>query len=290
MFLFFFFFQAEDGIRDAQESRGLGDVYKRQVKQQVLSQVLGAGLEEMWLEMCLHCDVFYDLLLHALSVRHGRMIARYDIVDCSGMGITNVGLGVMSMIKKVGLSSEHYPEMILRTAVTNFGDGMLKLMNWGKSFLPKQTASKFQPYGVDYALPGISPHLISHRHNGCCTCDACTNTLDRHWKTVNVLPGHVVEKRRRVDLRRGDVSFALQVKSKIPVEAKFIDGETRDETTVLPKGLVADDEMGVQIKVGGGGEIILVFDNSNSSWFSDNVKYRLFPSYPHQRGWAGNYT
>ena len=28
-----FFFQAEDGIRDAQESRGLGDVYKRQLPQ-----------------------------------------------------------------------------------------------------------------------------------------------------------------------------------------------------------------------------------------------------------------
>ena len=26
------FFQAEDGIRDAQESRGLGDVYKRQAR------------------------------------------------------------------------------------------------------------------------------------------------------------------------------------------------------------------------------------------------------------------
>src|SRR5262249_58081683 len=26
-----FFFQAEDGIRDAQESHGLGDVYKRQI-------------------------------------------------------------------------------------------------------------------------------------------------------------------------------------------------------------------------------------------------------------------
>eukprot|EP00658_Telonema_sp_P-2_P038455 TRINITY_DN2758_c0_g1_i5.p1 TRINITY_DN2758_c0_g1~~TRINITY_DN2758_c0_g1_i5.p1 ORF type:complete len:1103 (+),score=240.39 TRINITY_DN2758_c0_g1_i5:81-3389(+) len=34
MFVFFFFFQAEDGIRDAQESRGLGDVYKRQVSTQ----------------------------------------------------------------------------------------------------------------------------------------------------------------------------------------------------------------------------------------------------------------
>ena len=30
-FVYFFFFQAEDGIRDAQESRGLGDVYKRQL-------------------------------------------------------------------------------------------------------------------------------------------------------------------------------------------------------------------------------------------------------------------
>ena len=29
-FFIIFFFQAEDGIRDAQESRGLGDVYKRQ--------------------------------------------------------------------------------------------------------------------------------------------------------------------------------------------------------------------------------------------------------------------
>ena len=32
MRLWFFFFQAEDGIRDLVRSRGLGDVYKRQVK------------------------------------------------------------------------------------------------------------------------------------------------------------------------------------------------------------------------------------------------------------------
>ena len=29
--MYFFFFQAEDGIRDLVRSRGLGDVYKRQV-------------------------------------------------------------------------------------------------------------------------------------------------------------------------------------------------------------------------------------------------------------------
>eukprot|EP00658_Telonema_sp_P-2_P056642 TRINITY_DN45100_c0_g2_i1.p1 TRINITY_DN45100_c0_g2~~TRINITY_DN45100_c0_g2_i1.p1 ORF type:complete len:497 (+),score=160.38 TRINITY_DN45100_c0_g2_i1:56-1546(+) len=43
----FFFFQAEDGIRDAQESRGLGDVYKRQTmgccKSRVPTGTLGPG-------------------------------------------------------------------------------------------------------------------------------------------------------------------------------------------------------------------------------------------------------
>eukprot|EP00831_Metopus_contortus_P026059 TRINITY_DN2226_c0_g1_i1.p2 TRINITY_DN2226_c0_g1~~TRINITY_DN2226_c0_g1_i1.p2 ORF type:complete len:183 (-),score=57.78 TRINITY_DN2226_c0_g1_i1:159-707(-) len=32
---FFFFFQAEDGIRDVERSRGLGDVYKRQYQRRV---------------------------------------------------------------------------------------------------------------------------------------------------------------------------------------------------------------------------------------------------------------
>ena len=35
-----FFFQAEDGIRDAQESRGLGDVYKRQAIYTIINDEL----------------------------------------------------------------------------------------------------------------------------------------------------------------------------------------------------------------------------------------------------------
>eukprot|EP00658_Telonema_sp_P-2_P040482 TRINITY_DN28950_c0_g1_i2.p1 TRINITY_DN28950_c0_g1~~TRINITY_DN28950_c0_g1_i2.p1 ORF type:complete len:209 (+),score=47.89 TRINITY_DN28950_c0_g1_i2:2-628(+) len=43
----FFFFQAEDGIRDAQESRGLGDVYKRQAMKCSKEDIIGlvAALE-----------------------------------------------------------------------------------------------------------------------------------------------------------------------------------------------------------------------------------------------------
>ena len=41
-----FFFQAEDGIRDAQESRGLGDVYKRQ-EQTLTHDELHNDLEDL---------------------------------------------------------------------------------------------------------------------------------------------------------------------------------------------------------------------------------------------------
>ena len=38
VFWFFFFFQAEDGIRDLVRSRGLGDVYKRQAQARVVKR------------------------------------------------------------------------------------------------------------------------------------------------------------------------------------------------------------------------------------------------------------
>eukprot|EP00658_Telonema_sp_P-2_P014263 TRINITY_DN15418_c0_g1_i12.p1 TRINITY_DN15418_c0_g1~~TRINITY_DN15418_c0_g1_i12.p1 ORF type:complete len:379 (+),score=144.84 TRINITY_DN15418_c0_g1_i12:110-1246(+) len=51
-FFFFFFFQAEDGIRDAQESRGLGDVYKRQYQRRVRGNELEAmGSESVQLKL-----------------------------------------------------------------------------------------------------------------------------------------------------------------------------------------------------------------------------------------------
>ena len=43
---FFFFFQAEDGIRDLVRSRGLGDVYKRQARdRRATTDQLSAKLE-----------------------------------------------------------------------------------------------------------------------------------------------------------------------------------------------------------------------------------------------------
>ena len=40
----FFFFQAEDGIRDLVRSRGLGDVYKRQVEKEAKKRNIDATI------------------------------------------------------------------------------------------------------------------------------------------------------------------------------------------------------------------------------------------------------
>ena len=52
LYLSCFFFQAEDGIRDLVRSRGLGDVYKRQVQyptfgiREILARVLAMYIRE----------------------------------------------------------------------------------------------------------------------------------------------------------------------------------------------------------------------------------------------------
>ncbi len=46
--MFFFFFQAEDGIRDRSPSRGLGDVYKRQYMTTGVSREPLPGASEPW--------------------------------------------------------------------------------------------------------------------------------------------------------------------------------------------------------------------------------------------------
>ena len=61
---FFFFFQAEDGIRDAQESRGLGDVYKRQA----LGPMLVVYPEGIWYQYANTDDIDEIIESHLINL------------------------------------------------------------------------------------------------------------------------------------------------------------------------------------------------------------------------------
>ena len=58
-YCFFFFFQAEDGIRDLVRSRGLGDVYKRQAPGPPMT-VTSAGLGEIGLPSSVNVAAIAD--------------------------------------------------------------------------------------------------------------------------------------------------------------------------------------------------------------------------------------
>ena len=65
----FFFFQAEDGIRDLVRSRGLGDVYKRQVEEGARrGRVVRGHRQSVDLEAAFHLVQIADRL--ALSLIH----------------------------------------------------------------------------------------------------------------------------------------------------------------------------------------------------------------------------
>ena len=64
-----FFFQAEDGIRDLVRSRGLGDVYKRQVLERMESTESGARHAAWLREHGMPIDIYEDDV-YALSLIH----------------------------------------------------------------------------------------------------------------------------------------------------------------------------------------------------------------------------
>ena len=56
--MYFFFFQAEDGIRDRSPSRGLGDVYKRQDKP--LNPLQSQSSSQNPLKLIVSCNVLWQ--------------------------------------------------------------------------------------------------------------------------------------------------------------------------------------------------------------------------------------
>ena len=92
----FFFFQAEDGIRDLVRSRGLGDVYKRQVPDHALL-LLALGDEGARIEAT------------ARAVVHPRASLRLCLLYTSDAADerSSVDLGGRRIIKKKNKSSTH---------------------------------------------------------------------------------------------------------------------------------------------------------------------------------------
>eukprot|EP00658_Telonema_sp_P-2_P015670 TRINITY_DN1604_c0_g3_i5.p1 TRINITY_DN1604_c0_g3~~TRINITY_DN1604_c0_g3_i5.p1 ORF type:complete len:439 (+),score=141.28 TRINITY_DN1604_c0_g3_i5:82-1398(+) len=93
---FFFFFQAEDGIRDAQESRGLGDVYKRQVSTQSTGDQLNVL---MALSRIAHHTLGSRIATRALSTTIPFQESAFTTHECDGPSATSMDVSKEEMMK-----------------------------------------------------------------------------------------------------------------------------------------------------------------------------------------------
>lgn len=151
-----------------------------------LPQIIDAGLEELWLQLVRYCDVYFDLLLHEKCVAAGSLVARRDMVDIAGASSSVLTMGALKMLRKMGESSHHYPEAIMRTDAINFGPVGMALWKVTSPFLPKQTRKKFVPHRAPGSLPQLEPEMLPKQFYGCCRCALCKSVLDKVWRDDGV--------------------------------------------------------------------------------------------------------
>ena len=114
----FFFFQAEDGIRDAQESRGLGDVYKRQ-------------------------DRDYCIFI-SKSTPYGNLVsdsAASYYVDIPGMYGTSTDQKIIDLVEKAMYSRDQEELLQTRSAIQEYVAENLPMIAliWGDAIYPVRT-------------------------------------------------------------------------------------------------------------------------------------------------------
>ena len=85
--VFFFFFQAEDGIRDLVRSRGLGDVYKRQVPYEHIDTIL------ITVDTDLSRKAFYTEVVDSLS-----WVRFQDSLDVEAVSYTHLTLPTSDLV------------------------------------------------------------------------------------------------------------------------------------------------------------------------------------------------
>ena len=117
----FFFFQAEDGIRDRSPSRGLGDVYKRQIYDWTNNDVWLYLLNE-------HVDIpeIY-LFLWQAGTRKGQLrVSQFFSVDTA-----------RSLVKM----NEYYPDLMERV-IRREPNAYLAALYWDSEMFGRNSASR----------------------------------------------------------------------------------------------------------------------------------------------------
>jgi hypothetical protein len=243
------------------------------------SDIVKLSYQSMWLDLALHCDVYFDIITHRMSLKQGRPVARVDICDLFGLSNGDIGLKAASMIKKMGDSSEHYPEMIQRTVILYMG--LVGRAVWAvvSPFLPKTTAKKVMIRGDDFKkdLQDMGFVDLPPRLDGTCTLHrSCFDSLPYR---VLVKAGSIWEKSAPLKRKGEKIIWDLQNKSSYDIHLRCVFESSEKKNQV---SCIFDSRLdGLQSTKGSwtcesAGIATLFVDNSKSYLRSKNLIVHFF--------------
>lgn len=212
------------------------------------------GYSELWLELMMYCDVYFDIILNRRSEIVGAPVGRHDLVDVTGVRLKQFGMKTISLLRKMASSAEQYPEMIVRTTAVNASSNALAVWNFLKSLVPKQTAAKMKVLGQNYKSGfddlGLDDTYLPARLNGTCDCKICLDHFNKNRSIVSIEKGKM-EKLTLKGLKKGStIHFDFHQQQTGKNVKKMIIKEIPDKLILTTSANCIGGELGSKISIG----------------------------------------
>ena len=146
-----------------------------------LKSIIEAKLEKPYFELCILMEEYSNLVLHELTVKRGRLVARHDVIVVSGMSLFQWDRSCLELVTSVlGPMGSHYPESVVK--ITSAGNGKVAVIIYGfvSVFIPARTKEKLTVLGyyfVDGLLSDVALNRIPLAWGGI----GAGNDFDKCW-------------------------------------------------------------------------------------------------------------
>jgi len=117
-----------------------------------LRKIVKAGLQDLLVKSNIFLDCFFEIMLERLSIKNQKLMQRHDllIVMNPSIGLFQFSPAALMLIKRVSLSSKHFPESIAK--ITSCGNNLVAVGIWKiiRPFVPRHTTEKITVLGTGF--------------------------------------------------------------------------------------------------------------------------------------------
>lgn len=172
-----------------------------------LRAIIKGGLEELYTRFCLMTEEHGNILLHKLSCKAGKLVARHDVINVVNFGFFQWNKACYDLLTPIFEGGKHYPESVRK--ITSCGNGSVAVAAWQimKHFIPDRTKRKLRVLGTSFVPDLLTeiplqciPLVWGGAGFGSAFDEAWTQTTERMDGDPNT---YTIGRRDRVEVKVG---------------------------------------------------------------------------------------